>query len=196
MPDMNVTAETSGQSPWARTTSSAPSPLSVVISGASGKRPSSDAAASSSPPAFVATMPRSNGSSSSGIAPRPCTSAWRSLRPVTRSPSRLSASACSRRRVSTETSATWARWPANRLPITPAPITQTRSITRRCATSAGDGDRRRGITEAAKSSWFLIAIQCGAPPALTVIAISEIPGQIFWVSSIRSTISSGVPTQT
>ena len=33
-----------------------------------------------------------------------------------------------------------------------------------CATSAGDASRTRGITEDAKSSWFLIAIQCGAPP--------------------------------
>ncbi len=125
---MNVTAETSGQSPWARTTASAPSPLSVVITVASGNRPSSDAAASSSPCAFVATMPRSKGSSSSGSAAA-VTSAWRSLRPVTRRPSRLRASAWSRRRVRTDTSVTCARWPANRLPITPAPITQTRWIT-------------------------------------------------------------------
>ena len=35
------------------------------------------------------------------------------------------------------------------------------------------------MTAAANSSWFLIAIQCGAPPAFTVMPISEIPGQIF-----------------
>ena len=70
VPDMNVTAETSGQSPCARTTSSAPRPLSVVISIASGNRPSREAAASSRPFAFVAMIPRSNGSSSSGSSRR------------------------------------------------------------------------------------------------------------------------------
>ena len=65
-----------------------------------------------------------------------------------------------------------------------------------CAATAGDDARTRGITAEAKSSWFLIAIQCGAPPAFTVIAISVIPGQTCLVSSIRSTTSSGVPTQT
>ena len=116
---------------------------------------------------------------------------------MTRSPSRFRASACSARRVSTDTSATWARCPANRLPIDPAPITQTRSITGALLRDLGRrAARTRGITADAKSSWFLIAIQCGAPPALTVIPISVIPGQIFCVSSMRSTISSGVPTQT
>ena len=44
-------------------------------------------------------------------------------------PRAFSASACSRRRVSTETSHTCARCPAKRLPMTPAPTMQTRSIT-------------------------------------------------------------------
>ena len=48
-----------------------------------------------------------------------------------------------------------------------------------CASSAELAERTRGMTAAANSSWFLIAIQCGAPPAFTVMPISEIPGQIF-----------------
>ena len=137
VPDMNVTAETIGQSPCARTTSSAPSPLSVVIIVASGKRPSSDAAASSSPFAFVATIPRSNGSSSSGsVARRDATRAGRSAR--SRAARRgSSASACSRRRVSTETSTTCARWPANRLPIDPGSDDADTPDHATCATSVG-----------------------------------------------------------
>ena len=84
--------------------------VSVVISVASANRPSSETAASSRPSAFVATMPRSNAGSPSGsvVAKR---LAQRSLRPVMRRPSRLSASAWSSRRVRTDTSATSARWP-------------------------------------------------------------------------------------
>ena len=66
VPLMNVTAEMIGQSPWPRTISSAPSPFSVVIIVASGKWPSSVAAAASSPGALVARMPRSNGGISAG----------------------------------------------------------------------------------------------------------------------------------
>ena len=57
--------------------------------------------------------------------------------------------------------------------MTPAPITQTRSTPAPAWASHGRrGPRTRGMTAAANSSWFLIAIQCGAPPAFTVIPIS------------------------
>ena len=52
--------------------------------------------------------------------------AVKSARPETRRPCSFSARACSSRRVSTDTSATRARCPASRLPIVPAPATQTR----------------------------------------------------------------------
>ena len=69
VPEMNVTAETSGQSPCRRTTSSAPSPFSTVITAAPGQCPASDAAAASSPPAFVATIARSGtGNSAAEVA--------------------------------------------------------------------------------------------------------------------------------
>ena len=55
-PLMNVTAESSGQPPCARTSSSAPRPFWIVISVAPGKRPASAAAASSSWVAFVARI--------------------------------------------------------------------------------------------------------------------------------------------
>ena len=64
------------------------------------------------------------------------------------------------------------------------------------AMGGAEAERTRGITAEANISWFLIAIQCGAPPAFTVIAISEMPGQMARVSAMRSTMSSGVPTQT
>ena len=60
VPLMNVTPETIGQSPCARTTSSAPIPLRTVTTVASGNRPSSARAAASSPDAFVATIATSN----------------------------------------------------------------------------------------------------------------------------------------
>ena len=53
---MNVTAETSGQSPCARTTSSAPRPLSVVITRRVREPPSSDCCVPRGPCAFVATI--------------------------------------------------------------------------------------------------------------------------------------------
>src|SRR4029078_12898304 len=65
-----------------------------------------------------------------------------------------------------------------------------------CTSSGELADRVRGIPAEASSSWFLIAIQCGAPPALTVIPISEMPGQSLRVSAMRATISSGGPTPT
>ena len=65
---MNVTAERSGQSPCARTSSSAPRPFWIVIRVAPGNRPASAAAASSSWVAFVARMPRSKSGSSAGSA--------------------------------------------------------------------------------------------------------------------------------
>ena len=108
VPLMNVTAETIGQSPCLRTTSSAPMPLSTVITVASGKRPSSASVAASRPDAFVATMATSNGGSSAGSAVA-VTRAWRSFFPLTRRPSPFNAAACSLRRVSTETSQTRAR---------------------------------------------------------------------------------------
>ena len=49
VPLMKVTPETIGQSPCARTTSSAPMPLSTVMTVASGKRPSSACAAGLEP---------------------------------------------------------------------------------------------------------------------------------------------------
>src|SRR5918992_5957619 len=128
VPLMKVTPETIGHDPCSRTISSAPSPFRTVATVACGKRPSSAFAAGRSPAAFVATIARSNGSRASGSLAA-VTRACRSLLPLTRRPSRFSASACSRRRVSTETSHTWARCPAKRLPITPAPTMQTRSIT-------------------------------------------------------------------
>ena len=85
VPLMNVTAEMIGQSPWARTTSSAPRPLSVVIIVASGKWPSSVAAAASRPGALVATIPSSNGGSSAGSSDA-VIRAWRSLRPLITEP--------------------------------------------------------------------------------------------------------------
>ena len=53
-----------------------------------------------------------------------------------------------------------------------------------------------GITVWANSSCALIACQCSAPPALTVIEISVRPSQSSFTASIRSITSSGVPTQT
>ena len=67
---MNVTPETIGQSPCARTTSSAPIPFRTVTIVASGKRPASDWAAASSPDAFVATIATSNGGSAAGVVGR------------------------------------------------------------------------------------------------------------------------------
>ena len=47
--------------------------------------------------------------------------------PLTRKPSSFNALACSSRRVNTVVSIIGPRWPANRLPIVPAPTMQTRS---------------------------------------------------------------------
>ena len=81
VPDMNVTAETSGQSPCARTTSSAPSPLSVVMMRRLREAPlERGGGILEARSAFVATIPRSNGWSSSGSRDA-VTVAWRSLRP-------------------------------------------------------------------------------------------------------------------
>ena len=110
---------------------------------------------------------------------------------VTRRPSRFRASACSRRRVRTETSATCARCPAKRLPITPAPITQTRWITRR--PPAGARRRTRGITAAREELLVLdrhpvrSAARVDGDPDLGDARADR------RVSSIRSTMSSGVP---
>jgi hypothetical protein len=74
-----------------------------------------------------------------------------------------------------------------------------RSIDRKLYTYGETASRlcaKCGITACANSSWFLIAIQCGAPPALTVIPISLMPSQTRCVVSMRSMISAGVPTQT
>ena len=105
VPLMKVTPETSGQSPCLRTICSAPRPFWIVTTVASGKRPASERAASSSPVAFVATIATSISGSSAGSSV-----AWslpvNSARPVTSSPSASSARACSGRRVSTQTSAT------------------------------------------------------------------------------------------
>ena len=66
-----------------------------------------------------------------------------------------------------------------------------------CATPTSSHARPKcGMTALANSSWFLIAIQWEAPPALTVIPISWMPAQTAWVASIRSMMSWGVPTQT
>src|SRR5262245_12705300 len=130
VPLRNVPPETIGHAPCERTTSSAPIPLRTVTTVASENRPARARAAGSSPEAFVATIATSNAGSASGSS-LAVTRAWWSDLPVTRSPCSFSASACSRRRVSTETSHTRARCPAKRLPITPAPTMQTRSITPR-----------------------------------------------------------------
>ena len=53
-----------------------------------------------------------------------------------------------------------------------------------------------GMTSRANSSWFLIAIQCGAPPALTVMPISVTPSHNSRVAAMRWRMSAGVPTQT
>ena len=71
VPLMNVTPEMIGQSPALRTASSAPRPFSTVMTVASGNRPRSDSAAASSPPALVATMPRSNGGERGGVCRGP-----------------------------------------------------------------------------------------------------------------------------
>src|SRR5574337_1074179 len=153
VPLMKVTPETIGQSPCARTPSSPPIPFRTVTTVAPGKRPSSDCAAASRPVAFVATIATSNGGSWSGSLVA-VTRASRSLLPLTRRPSRSRASACSRRRVRTETSQTCARWPANRLPMTPAPTMQTRSTARReyrpHLTCQSTRTRRRPTGKAAK----------------------------------------------
>ena len=127
VPLMKVIAEMSGHGPYRRTISSAPRPFWTVISVASGKCPSiADATASRSVP-LHAMIPRSKAGRPAGST-LASTCASRSLRPVMRKPRSFSASACSRRRVKTETSATCARCPAKRLPIVPAPITQTRAL--------------------------------------------------------------------
>ena len=66
VPLMNVTPETIGHAPCARTISSAPIPFRTVTIVASGKRPSSACAAGSSPEAFVATIATSNSGSAAG----------------------------------------------------------------------------------------------------------------------------------
>ena len=66
VPLMNVTPETIGHAPCARTISSAPIPLRTVTIVASGNLPSSELTAGSSPDAFVATIATSNAGSSSG----------------------------------------------------------------------------------------------------------------------------------
>ncbi len=106
---MNVTAETSGQSPWPAKISSAPRPFWTVMTAAPSKQPTRAHAAASTPVAFVATITRSG----SPISRTACVALTRSVkspfRPVTRSPSCSSAHACSGRRASTETSHTRAR---------------------------------------------------------------------------------------
>ena len=125
VPLMNVTAERSGHSPCAATTSSAPRPFWIVITVALGRRPSSVAASGSrSVPlhARIASSVSSGRRNGSAVA---ASSAVKSERPETRRPFSRSAVACSSRRVSTVTSATWARCPARSEPIAPAPATTT-----------------------------------------------------------------------
>src|SRR5207244_11982822 len=69
VPDMNVTAESTGQSPYRPTTSSAPRPFWTVITAAFDQRPARADAASSRPVAFVATITRSGPARSDGEAP-------------------------------------------------------------------------------------------------------------------------------
>ena len=102
---MNVTPETIGQSPWLRTTSSAPRPFWTVTIVASAKRPSSAVTAASRPVPFVATIATSNAGIAAGSAVA-WTAVSKSARPETRRPRSSSACACSSRRVSTQTSAT------------------------------------------------------------------------------------------
>ena len=105
---MNVTAETSGRSPWARTSSSAPSPFWIVITVAEGTCPARRDAASSTSVAFVARMTRStSGSAASSAVAR--SDAVKSLLPVTRRPCAARAAACAARRVSTHVSVLRAR---------------------------------------------------------------------------------------
>src|SRR5205085_485138 len=75
--------------------------------------------------AQVGERPRRQGRAAGSVAAR--TRVTKSWRPETLRPSAFRAWACSSRRVSTDTSATRPRCPAKRLPITPAPTTQTRS---------------------------------------------------------------------
>ena len=83
------------------------------------------AAAASTSVAFVATMHEVELGQLAGSAIA-ATCAVKSCRPETRSPSLVRARcACSSPPREHATSATLARWPASRLPITPAPTTQT-----------------------------------------------------------------------
>ena len=137
VPLMNVTPETIGHSPCSRTTSSAPIPLSTVIDRRFGKRALERPRGRSQP----GRLRRDDRDVERRELRRVVGRAHARLRrscPLTRSPSRFSASACSRRRVSTDTSHTQARCPAKRLPITPAPTMQTLSIT--------PEDHRRAVT--------------------------------------------------
>ena len=99
VPLMKVTAEMIGQSPWSRTISSAPRPFSVVIIVASGKWPSSVAAAASRPGSLRREDAEVERRDLGRVAGRPSPTPGRSLRPLIRSPRALSASACSWRRV-------------------------------------------------------------------------------------------------
>ena len=105
---MKVTAESSGQSPWAPTTSSAPSPFCTVISVAPAKWPPSRRATASRSVPLQATI-TSSGSGNAAGSLAATTREMKSPRPEMRRPSSFSARACSSRRVSTDTSATRAR---------------------------------------------------------------------------------------
>jgi hypothetical protein len=105
VPLMKVTAETSGQRPCAPTIASAPSPFCTVITVAPANADSSRVATASRSTPLHATMTRSGSGSACGSVDARTRAVW-PPRPLTRSPSRSSAAACSSRRVSTDTSQT------------------------------------------------------------------------------------------
>ena len=110
-PLMNVTAETSGQSPCRATSSSAPRPFWIVITVAPAMRPGEPLGRRLD----LGRLRREDDEVGLGQPGRVVgrgDARDRSLLPLMRRPSRTSASACSGRRVSTDTSATCARCPA------------------------------------------------------------------------------------
>ena len=122
---MNVTEERSGQSPCAATISSAPSPFWTVITVAPASLPSSRAASGSRSVPLQARIASSASGSAAGSAVA-STCAVKSARPRdAEARARAAPPRAPRAGSSTETSATRARCAANRLPIEPAPATQT-----------------------------------------------------------------------
>ena len=111
---LKVTLETIGQAPRLATISSAPSPFWMVKTTASVKRPAMESATAPTCIALVAMTIRSG----VGIAETSVVASSFVLisdLPDTVSPRSFSSAACSGRRTSTETSATWPRWAAHRL---------------------------------------------------------------------------------